>query len=247
MNLRLSFVIAIITLFSALTLRAQESNYTPSKDIKFEERIHDFGTIKEIDGTVSHRFKFTNTGKKSVVILYPRIGCSCVKADFPQDEIKPGKSAYITVSYNPAYRPGSFSKEIAVVSDGYHYNRIWVKGNVIAAQHPVSENYPYKYGSGLWMNLKKALFGYVSQGGTKKVWLKFANDTDQVMRLSFDYGDNNDLIIPASHILQPHSNGEMELIYTASHKLTNDLTIKIYPIVNGTRLTTPLTATILAR
>jgi hypothetical protein len=68
------------------------------------------------------------------------------------------------------------------------------------------------------------------------------------MRLSFvAEPDDADFIIPASHVLQPHGTGEMELIYTCNKTFSTEKTITVYPVVNGTRLTTPLTAVILAR
>ena len=35
----------------------------------FEEKIHDFGTINEVDGPVSYSFEFTNTGDEPLVII----------------------------------------------------------------------------------------------------------------------------------------------------------------------------------
>lgn len=75
---------------------------------------HDFGTIREADGPVSYKFTVENTGDKPLVILSAKAQCGCTTPVVPKQPIKPGETATISVTYNPAGRPGEFKKTIRV-------------------------------------------------------------------------------------------------------------------------------------
>lgn len=92
---------------------------------------HDFGNIKESDGKVSCVFTVTNTGKAPLVITRVIASCGCTTPQYEQEPIAPGKSGKITVTYNPAGRPGQFVKTIAVYSNGKDGAfTLKIKGNV---------------------------------------------------------------------------------------------------------------------
>ena len=58
----------VLIFMAALTMAAtaqKEPQYISS--FKYDKRVHDFGTIKEKDGKVSHTFTFTNTSILPVV------------------------------------------------------------------------------------------------------------------------------------------------------------------------------------
>ena len=80
----------------------------------FDEKTYDFGTIKEVDGPVTHSFEFTNTGNEPLVIINVNASCGCTRPEYSKAPIKPGKSGKIKVTFNPAGRPGEFSKDIKV-------------------------------------------------------------------------------------------------------------------------------------
>lgn len=225
------------------------SAQTVNESVKFDEKVHDFGTIEETGGKVSHRFRFTNTGKEPVVMLYARAGCSCVHADVPKRPIAPGKTGYVTVTFNPDYRPGHFSKEIAVVSDGKKFNRIWVKGDVKPGKHPIKENYPYEYGHGLYMNFKRMVFGTIKEGQEKTMKLRFANDYQVGMQLTFEV-ENPDpdfrVVIPTGHILRAEGDGEMPITVHVNRTFQGERTVNLIPIANGYRLD-PLPIVVLSK
>ncbi len=84
----------------------------------FKEKEHDFGYIKEAKGAVSHTFELKNTGDKPLVIMQVVTSCGCTRPDFPTKPIKPGKTAKIKVTFNPAGRSGAFMKPIKVKTSG---------------------------------------------------------------------------------------------------------------------------------
>ena len=86
--------------------------------IKFEKSLHDFGNIKEDGGPVTYEFEFQNTGKAPLQIESARAECGCTKPEYPREEIAPGGTGKIRVTYNPLGRPGGFTKVITVRCTG---------------------------------------------------------------------------------------------------------------------------------
>lgn len=210
----------------------------PTKEslLQFDERSFDFGLIEEKNGIVSHDFHFKNVGETPVSINGVFSGCGCIKFKYPKNAVHPGESGIVTVSYNPAYRPGFFSKEVVVLSNKKaHYNRIWVKGRVNASAHPVSENYPYDYGNGLWMNLEVMAFVNLKKGESRTMKLKFANNTDREMKLMFVILDGNtDIRFTAPRSMKAHGEAVMPITYNYSGHFP--IETYVYPVVNGKRL-----------
>ena len=89
------------------------------KAVIFSDNVeHDFGTIKEADGSVTHTFVIKNTGDAPLVITRVVASCGCTTPQFSKEPIAPGQTSKIDVAYNPAGRPGQFVKTIAVYSNG---------------------------------------------------------------------------------------------------------------------------------
>ena len=78
----------------------------------------DFGIIKEANGKVSHTFVIRNSGDAPLVITRVATPCACTTPEYSREPIAPGKEGKITVTYNPAGRPGPFYKNIAIYSNG---------------------------------------------------------------------------------------------------------------------------------
>ena len=75
---------------------------------------HDFGVIKEADGKVSHTFVIKNEGEAPLVVTRVIASCGCTTPEWTKEPIAPGKTGDIKVTYNPAGRPGPFSRSISV-------------------------------------------------------------------------------------------------------------------------------------
>ncbi|MBN2174255.1 MAG: DUF1573 domain-containing protein [Bacteroidales bacterium] len=85
-------------------------------EIEFEREVYDFGKV--IQGEiVTYGFKFTNTGKKDLVIGQVKTSCGCTVPKFPKIAIKPGESNTLTVSFNSEGRKGVQNKTITVVTN----------------------------------------------------------------------------------------------------------------------------------
>ena len=109
----------VLIFMAALTMAAtaqKEPQYISS--FKYDKRVHDFGTIKEADGKVSHTFEVSNTGDMPLVITRVIASCGCTTPEWPKEPVAPGKKAQIKVTFDPAGRPGPFTKTISVYSNG---------------------------------------------------------------------------------------------------------------------------------
>lgn len=232
--------IILLTLLVVLSniLYAQKGD----SSLAFEEKIFDFGKIQEKDGLVSHTFVFKNTGNTPVIINSITSGCGCTSHDYIKSPVKPGEKGEITITYNPAYRPGFFSKEIIIQSNNKkNINRIWIKGVVIASEHPVEDDYPYTWTNGLHTNLKVLAFGSIGIGQRKDIDLKFANNTNQPMTLKFVVeGKHPDLTLTDPGTLQAKERGQITVSYTMRESSQKEIIINIYPVVNGERLPSPI-------
>lgn len=111
---KFSFLLLMVMAFAFTGMAAEKSK----AQIKFEETIHDFGNIKEDGGPVTTEFTFTNVGKEPLVIMNARAECGCTRPEYPKEEIAPGASGSIRVTYNPLGRPGGFTKVVTVRCNG---------------------------------------------------------------------------------------------------------------------------------
>ena len=138
-----------VMFFSAFALSAQPV-------IKFDSTTIDFGSIKEESGKASGKFEFTNTGDQDLLLTSVKPGCGCTAADYTKTAVAPGQKGFITATYDPFNRPGSFNKNIKVTTnepkfqDGANGSpyMIYIKGNVEKKPPSKFEIMGYKNGTG---------------------------------------------------------------------------------------------------
>lgn len=228
------YLIVLLLLAMWVGLRAQ----TPSVAIKFDERVYNFGTILEKNGKVSHTFIFTNTGKAPVTIDDIHSACGCVGKIATQGTIKPGGKGKVTITFDPGYKSGFFSKEIVVLSNNREqYNRIWVEGNIQPMEHPIAEDYPYYFGHGIYLRLKVMAFGYLKPGETKEMELHYANSTGKEMRLELKANANiQGLQFKSPGKIKPGAKGVIRVSYTMPQTRNKEMLFHLYLYVDGNRL-----------
>ena len=94
--------------------------------------VYDFGEIKEEGGIVSCVFKINNAGEAPLVITRVITPCGCTTTDWTKEPIAPGESGEIKVSYNPAGRPGPFTKVLSIYSNGKNGSyALTIRGKVL--------------------------------------------------------------------------------------------------------------------
>ncbi|MCC8425543.1 DUF1573 domain-containing protein [Mucilaginibacter sp. UR6-11] len=89
---------------------------TDGSDIKYDAPTFDFGKIKQSE-KVSHRFKFTNTGKSPLIITNATASCGCTTPVWPKTPVLPGDTGSIAVTFNSAGKSGLQDKLITVTAN----------------------------------------------------------------------------------------------------------------------------------
>ena len=117
---RITFCTLTALLIGILSAAAQSP-------LRFDETAHDFGTIAEQGGPVSHEFEFTNTGDAPLMILNATASCGCTRPDFPKKPVKAGKKGKIKVTYLPAGRPGEFEKTVTVKTNAKRQKKVTLR------------------------------------------------------------------------------------------------------------------------
>ena len=117
-----TFIMLTTCLATAQDKGAQEKETQPKENeavfAVVGESIHDFGTIKEADGAVTHTFKIKNEGKAPLVITRVTASCGCTTPEYTKEPIAAGKTGEIKVSFNPTGQQSPFTKNVSVYSNG---------------------------------------------------------------------------------------------------------------------------------
>ena len=122
----------LLLLAMTLTTVAQDNDYA---EITFKEISYNFGTIKESKGPVTHKFEFTNTGNKPLILTNVTASCGCTRPEYPTKPIKPGKKGTIKVTFSPRGRAGAFTKTVKVKTNGREPRSVLqIQGTIIPAK-----------------------------------------------------------------------------------------------------------------
>ena len=131
------FIVLIVLLAVNFYSSAQSSKATSGAGITWEKSIHDFGDVFQGD-KVEHTFRFTNTGKKDLVITNVEVTCGCTTPKgWPRDPIAPGGSGELTVAFNSAGKIGKQNKVITVTSNSVGtLNQVMFTATVLEKKEP---------------------------------------------------------------------------------------------------------------
>ena len=201
-------ILLIITAFLHQALAAQES-------LRFEPSEWNFGTILETDGRVSHTFTGENVGDTPLVILDVVTTCGCTAPTFSKQPILPGGKTSITVTYDPANRPGAFDKELWVYSsEGKRVATLRVRGNVTPRPKSIEELYPVDAGGGLRLSATLCTFAYLYPGRMMQSALGFVNDSRRTIRLDLQpVAESGLLKVEYPRQIAPGERGQINLAY----------------------------------
>ncbi|MDD4514023.1 DUF1573 domain-containing protein [Massilibacteroides sp.] len=108
----------IVFIFMSLLLMTGGAFAQNKAVIAAEVTTHDFGTIQEDNGTVTHTFKIKNQGDAPLVITRVIASCGCTTPNWTKEPIAAGKEGEIKITFDPKGRPGPFAKTISVYSNG---------------------------------------------------------------------------------------------------------------------------------
>ncbi len=185
-------------------------------NMSFEKTTHDFGTIKEEDGNVIHKFKFVNTGSVPVIIKKVHASCGCTSPGWSKQPIVPGATGYISATYNPKNRPGKFNKSITVISNANEgLIRLHIKGDVIPKAREIKDIYPKKIGS-IRAKTNHMAFGKVYHDQKQNKNLEIVNVSDHDVKLVFKGLPDHIHLKSLPAVLKPKEKGLIEGTFDAT-------------------------------
>lgn len=207
--------------------------------ISFDEKSHDFGKVKEEDGKITHVFDFINKGNSPMVISRVQASCGCTTPIWTKEPIEPGKKGSITVTYNPAGRPGTFTKTITVYSNATEeQTTLIIHGDVISKQSSENSAYPVNIG-GLALKAKVVQMNNIEKGKVQTRVLDIQNSAKGPLKVSIDNIPTYLTAVVSPEILKPNEVGK--ITFTFNSKICNQwgpVADEVFLVVNGIKKTT---------
>lgn len=204
--------------------------------IAFDVKSHDFGKVKEEDGKITYVFGFVNNGNGPLVVNRVQASCGCTTPTWTKEPLEPGKKGSITVTYNPAGRPGVFTKTITVYSNASDEQvTMTIHGEVIPKQSAENSAYPVSVG-GLALKAKVVQMNNVDKGRSQVRVLEIQNTTKGLLKPTIE---NLPTYLTASILpetLKPNEEGK--ITFTFNSKNCNQwgpVTDEIYLSLNGVK------------
>jgi glycosyltransferase involved in cell wall biosynthesis len=93
-----------------------EEELANAPHIVFETQEYDFGHINEGE-KMTHNFKFTNTGRKTLNIRKTKTTCGCTVSELPKMDYAPNESGEISITYDSEGRRGTQIKRITLFTN----------------------------------------------------------------------------------------------------------------------------------
>lgn len=184
--------------------------------ITFEKGEHDFGSFAESLGMVTCTFTFTNTGDAPLLITNASASCGCTRPVFPKEPVAPGKSAEITVTFNPKGRPGAFRKNVYIYSNTEpSKTTLYIKGTVIPEEKKEHPEFAYTMGR-IALKVRHLPFFEVYTDVPKKLSVEFVNNSHSPLALSFDRVPRHLSVKQIPESVAPGQIGLIEITYNAS-------------------------------
>jgi len=206
------FILALALSFS---LSAQEL-----KSITFEEPVHEFGTIKEVDGPAEFDFVFKNTGTESVKILNVKASCGCTTPAWTKEEVAPGEMGFIKASYNPKNRPGPFHKTLTVTTSSVESSTIILRinGQVEPKPRTIEDDLPTLLG-GIRVKYRAFNLGKVLNNAETTKTFDVYNASEKEIAFNKEVeGPNYIKVSFMPETLAPKAKGKISIVYDAKAK-----------------------------
>ena len=213
-NAIIALTILVLIPVSFVNAQTREAN------ISFASEVHDFGKFKEADGPVTYKFEFTNTGSQPLMIKQVQASCGCTSPAWSKEPVLPGKTGFISATYNPQSRPGPFSKTISVVTNATTPNKVLtIKGEVEAKPRTIEDDYRYSMGK-IRLTTNHMSFARVIKDKQGFQSVEIVNVSEAPVAISFKSIPPHLSMTAKPALLQPGQKGVIDGVYDA--KLKND-------------------------
>lgn len=204
--------------------------------IQFEKTTHDFGSFKESDGVQTTTFKFKNTGMVPLILSNVRASCGCTTPKWTREPVAPNGTGEIQVSFNPANRPGMFTKTITVTSNADVPTIVLtITGQVEQREKTLAEQYPRQIGD-LRVKTNHISFAQIKQNQVETRELEMLNDSDKPIKVELQQVPNHLVAKVTPETIPPHEFGVLSVTYNAAEANTFGFTShRIYLSLNGSK------------
>lgn len=213
---------AFFAIIIALTAQAQ---------IKWLRTEHNFGAFNEDDGKVSTEFRFVNESDEALRIESVRSSCGCTVPEYSKTTVNHGDTASISVVYNPAGRPGRFSKSLMVKLSNDSSQRLIINGVVIGAENTLRTRFPQIIGP-LRLRGNIVAFGAVKIGEMKSQFVNIYNSSTYPIKPTWSNIPKYLRVTAAHDTIQPGEQGvySFSLTPTSNNQygiLTDSVTLNV--------------------
>jgi hypothetical protein len=221
------YSIMLVFLAFALTAMSQKAVIT------FNEKEYNFGKVNEEDGKITHVFDFRNVGNSPLVINRVQASCGCTTPTWTKEPIEPGGKGSITVTYNPAGRPGTFTKTITVYSNATEEQVLIIKGEVNPKQSSVNAGYPVNM-DGLLAKNKVVQFNNLAKGTIQTRTLEILNSTKTPIKPTFESLPTYLTATVQPETLKPNEEGKITISFNSkNYAQWGPVSDDMYVILNG--------------
>lgn len=202
--------------------------------ISFDTKSYDFGKINEEDGKVTYVFDFTNTGSTPLVVTHVQASCGCTTPSYTKEPVEPGQKGSITVTYNPAGRPGVFNKSITVKSNATEEQLVLtIKGEVIPKQSADNGGYLVSMGE-LKLKAKAIQMNTVNKGNKQVRTLDIQNTSKGSIKPTFENLPNYITATVAPEVLDPNKEGKITFTFNSKNCAQwGPISDDVYVVLNG--------------
>ena len=203
---KLLFCTFILTSFSFAQLLAPK--------LILQQENYDFGDIKQGE-EVSHIFVLTNGGGDLLNISDVRASCGCTAAVPEKNELAPGESVNLKVTFNSKGRFGKQRKLIRINSNdpGKSESILTITANIILpdegkSSYPVINFFEVEHD-----------FGKVTQGKVVEYTFNFENSGDAQLKINdIKTSCGCTAALVSSKILQPGDKGTLKVELDTAHR-----------------------------
>lgn len=204
---------------------------------------HDFGTIAEDGGIVTHRF-ILDAAKTKYAITHAFPGCPCISADYPRQTIRPGQHLGVDVKYDPTNQNRHFTKSVYLYRSDNHKDTLTVTGTVKMTRPLVNtEKFPHVFGMGLRLRTEAINLGQLRPGQIKVITFDIYNSYEAGMKLNISPAgrDATMITIPAGAILAPKDERKFRIVVTIpSDAKPGVIEAELRATINGNEVLDPI-------
>ena len=88
----------------------------PTSKVKVDATEFDFGSM-DFESKGRHDFTFTNVGQAPLTLTAGGTSCRCTLSELGEEEIPPGGSAKVTLTWKPAEKPGPYQQTAKILTN----------------------------------------------------------------------------------------------------------------------------------